>query len=58
MGDTKQDIIDNSIFSLTRVGRYVGLSVNEEKTNNMYMTRNVRNYEEKSDREVDGISFQ
>lgn len=37
MGDTKQDVTDN-MSSLMRVGRYLGLSVNEEKLNiyNMY----------------------
>lgn len=36
----------------------MGLSVNEEKTEYTYMTRNVRNDEDESILEVDGISFQ
>lgn len=56
MSDTKQYIID-SMSSLMRVGRYVGLSVNEEKTKYIYTTRNVRNDEDESDLEVNGIPF-
>lgn len=57
MDDTKQDIT-NSTSSLMREGRCVGLSVNKEKTKYMYITRNVRTEEGRSDLDVDGISFQ
>lgn len=59
MSDMKQDITD-SMSSLMRVSRYVGLSVNKEKLSicNLNMTRNIQNDEDKSDWELDGISFQ
>lgn len=41
-----------------KIGRYMGLLVNQEKWKYMYMTRNVRDDEDNSDLEVEGISFQ
>lgn len=37
-GDLKQDVT-NSISSLIKMGRYVGMSVNEKKTNCIICTR-------------------
>lgn len=43
MGDMKQDIYiyTNSMFSLIKINKYMGLLINEENTKYVYMTRNV-----------------
>lgn len=58
LGDTKQDTI-NSVSNLMDVcKKHMGLSINQEKTKYMFMTRKVRDVEDESDLEVNGIFFQ
>lgn len=46
------------MFSLKKKGRYIGLLVNEKNTKYMFITRNIRDDEDESYLEVDGIFFQ
>jgi hypothetical protein len=57
LGDTKQDTV-NSMSDLMEVCKHIGLSINQEKTKYMFMTREARDNEDDSDLEVGGISFQ
>jgi len=57
LGDTKQDTV-NSMSDLMKVCKHIGLTINQEKTKYMFMTREARDNEDDSDLEVDGISFQ
>jgi len=56
MSDTKQDIA-NSPSNLMKACKYMGLSVNHEKTKYMHMTKNVPDDEDESDLVVDGYLF-
>ncbi|KAL4103226.1 hypothetical protein QTP88_018603 [Uroleucon formosanum] len=57
LSDTKQDTV-NSMSDLMKVCKHIGLSINQEKTKYMFMTREARDNEDDSDLEVDGKSFQ
>jgi len=57
LGDTKQDTV-NSMSDLMKVCKHIGLTINQEKTKYMFMTREARDNEDDSDLEVDGILFQ
>ncbi|KAL4091215.1 hypothetical protein QTP88_025940 [Uroleucon formosanum] len=57
LDNTKQDTV-NSMSDLMKVCKHIGLSINQEKTKYMFMTREARDNEDDSDLEVDGILFQ
>lgn len=57
LGDTKQDIV-NSMSDQMKICKQIELSLNQEKTNYMFMTREIRDREDEPDLVVDGISFQ
>lgn len=45
LGDTKQDTV-NSMSDLMKVCKHIGLTINQEKTKYMFMTREARDNED------------
>jgi cAMP phosphodiesterase len=54
LGDTKQDTV-NSMSDLMKVCKHMGLSITQNKTKYMFMTREIRDSEDESDLEVNGL---
>ncbi|KAL4112841.1 hypothetical protein QTP88_016561 [Uroleucon formosanum] len=57
LGDTRQDVIQ-ILSNLMKASKQMGLSVNQEKTKYMFLSRKTKNEEDMKDLEVDGLTFQ
>jgi len=57
LGDTRQDVIQ-TLIDLMNASKQMGLSVNQEKTKYMFLSRKTKSEEDMKDLEVDGLAFQ
>ncbi|KAL4113922.1 hypothetical protein QTP88_017474 [Uroleucon formosanum] len=57
LGDTRQDVIQ-ILSDLMKASKQMGLSVNQEETKYMLLSRKTKSEENMKDLEVDGLTFQ
>jgi hypothetical protein len=57
LGDTRQDVIQ-TLIDLIKASKQMGLSLNQEKTKYMFLSRKTKSEEDMKNLEVDGLTFQ